>query len=106
MYQEGILATEGIYSLENNITRLVKDHDNAQILAHRLSKIEQIHVDPDTVQTNIIFANIDADMKILRTFLKDKGIIIWNDNNLRIVIHLDIAQEDVEYTGAAFEQFY
>ncbi|MBU1697029.1 MAG: low-specificity L-threonine aldolase [Proteobacteria bacterium] len=106
MRQAGILAAAGIFALSNNIQRLEDDHDNALVLARGLAKIEGINIDVDMVQTNIIFADIKADMGALCNFLKEKKIIIGKSNRLRIVTHLDISREDIDYTIKAFKEFF
>ncbi|MBT3176900.1 MAG: low-specificity L-threonine aldolase [Desulfobacula sp.] len=106
MRQAGILAGAGIYALSNNIQRLEKDHGNALALARGLAEIEGINIDVDLVQTNIFFADIKADMVHLCDYLKKKGIIIDKSNNLRIVTHLDISEEDIDYTIKAVKGFF
>jgi len=106
MRQAGILAAAGIFALSNNIQRLKKDHENALALAQGLSEIDGIHIDVEMVQTNILFADITADMGSLCDFLKKKGIIIGKNNHLRIVTHLDISREDIDYTIKAFKEFF
>ncbi len=106
MRQAGILAAGGIYAISNNVQRLEQDHKNAQTLARGLAKIDDININPDMVQTNIIFADVRADINALHSFLKDKGIIIDKDNHLRIVTHMDISKEDIEFTIKAFKAFF
>ncbi len=106
MRQAGILAAAGIFALSNNIQRLKKDHENALALAQGLSEIDGIHIDVEMVQTNILFADITADMGSLCNFLKKKRIIIGKSNKLRIVTHLDISGEDIDYTIKAFKEFF
>ncbi|WP_299977723.1 low-specificity L-threonine aldolase [Desulfobacula sp.] len=106
MRQAGILAAAGIFALLNNIQRLEEDHENALTLAKGLSKIDNIHINMETVQTNILFADIKADMDVLCDFLKEKGILIDKSNDLRLVTHLDISTEDIEVTIQAFKAFF
>lgn len=106
MRQAGILAAGGIYALSHNIQRLEQDHENAMDLAKGLSKIDNIQINVEDVQTNIIFADIKADMNLICDFLKKKGIIIDNSNNLRLVTHLDISKEGVKHTINAFNEFF
>jgi threonine aldolase len=106
MRQAGILAAAGIFALKNNIQRLEEDHENAQALAQGLAEIEGIHIDVDLVQTNIIFADIKADIEPLCDYLKEKEIIIDQSNHLRLVTHLDISRQDIDYTIKAFKDFF
>ena len=106
MRQAGILAAAGIFALSNNIQRLEKDHENALTLARGLSEINDIQIDMQMVQTNIIFADIKADMDAFYNFLKENRIIIDKSNHLRLVTHLDISTEDIEVTIQAFKAFF
>jgi len=105
MRQAGILAAGGIYALTHNIERLKDDHANAMELAKGLARINGIEVNAEIVQTNILFADIKADMKKLCSFMKERGVIIDSSNHLRLVTHLDISEEDIEETLKAFREF-
>ena len=106
MRQAGILAAAGIYALTHHIERLKEDHENAMALARGLAQIDGIEVNTEIVQTNILFADIKADMNRLCRFLKERGVIIDNSNHLRLVTHLDISYEDVDDIIRAFKQFF
>lgn len=106
MRQAGIIAGAGLFALSHNIERLSEDHDNALELARGLSEIDDIHIDMENVQTNMVFADIKADMASLQQFLKEKGIIIGNSNYLRLVTHLDISADQIRYAVASFKQFF
>lgn len=106
MRQAGILAAAGIFALSNNVQRLEEDHENALALAHGLAQIDEIHIDPATVQTNILFADITADMDALCAFLKAKGILIDHGSTVRLVTHLDISKQDITAVIQAFKAFF
>ncbi len=107
MRQAGILAAAGIFALSNNVQRLEQDHENALTLAQGLAGIDdRIQVDVETVQTNILFADIRANMNDLCAFLRARGIIIDNSRHLRLVTHLDISSQDIEDAIAAFTAFF
>ena len=106
MRQAGFLAGAGIYALSNNIQRVEKDHENALALAQGLSPVNGIHINMESVQTNMVFADINTDMSSLYEFLKQKGVIIDTDSHLRLVTHLDISKEDIDYTIQAFKDFF
>lgn len=106
MRQAGFLAAAGCYALLNHVDRLRKDHEHAQLLATGLSEIDKIQIRMEDVQTNILFTDIDADMSRLHAFLKQKGIMINTANYCRLVTHLDISKEDIEYTVSAFKAFF
>lgn len=106
MRQAGILAAAGIHALTHHVDRLREDHDNARALAGGLVEIDQISIDLDMVQTNILFAEIDADMNDLAAFLKEKGILISTSNPVRLVTHLDITKADIPTIIDAFKAFF
>ena len=105
MRQAGILAAAGLYALEHNIERLAEDHENAARLARGLSDIAQIKVTPPG--TNMVFADIEAEKcPSLQTALERKGILAQVDPHMRIVLHLDVSQADVDRIIAVFKEFF
>lgn len=106
MRQAGILAAAGIYALSNNISRLKQDHENSLALARGLSIISDHHIHVEEGQTNIIFADIKAEMKPFCDYLKTKGIIIGENNHLRLVTHMDISREDIDVVINAFKDYF
>ena len=105
MRQAGILAAAGLYALEHNITRLAEDHENAARLARGLSDIAQIKVAaPDT---NMVFADIPAGRcSSLEDALGHKGVLAHVDPHMRIVLHLDVSQAEVDRIVVAFKEFF
>ncbi|HEX8917285.1 MAG TPA: low-specificity L-threonine aldolase, partial [Chloroflexota bacterium] len=63
MRQAGVLAAAGLVALDEGIERLAEDHANARVLAEGLSSIHGIDIDPDRVESNIVYFNI-ADLKV------------------------------------------
>ncbi|RLN52412.1 hypothetical protein BBJ29_009708 [Phytophthora kernoviae] len=112
MRQAGIIASAGLYALENQFDRLVEDHVNAKTLAHGLSTIRGVDVQPDTVDTNIVFFSLAPDAKLDAATLvsklqSDKVILVTGKtfgSCVRIVTNLHITPEDVEYTVEAIHQ--
>lgn len=100
MRQAGIIAAAGVYALENNVERLAEDHANARFFAESLRNLPGIWVDPDAVETNIVFFDIaDSDLTA-ETFcaaLKERGVDLGGTGTrLRAVTHHDVTREDVE----------
>ena len=105
MRQAGILAAAGLYALEHNIARLAEDHENAARLARGLSDIAQIKV--TTPETNMVFADMEAKKcPSLQDALGRRGILAQVDPHMRIVLHLDVSQADVDRIIAAFKEFF
>lgn len=98
MRQAGILAAAGKIALTENVDRLAHDHANAKYLAQQLSNIDGFTVNPDHVQTNMLFAKVDPaiNQSQLVRKLKEDGILISAGNPMRLVTHLDISRDDID----------
>jgi threonine aldolase len=107
MRQIGIIAACCLYGLEHNVPRLRHDHMKTKHLGTELSKIAQLGINLDMVQTNMMFINPgENDREALSAFLYERGILIGGQNSPRMVVHLDISEDDVERTISAFNEFY
>ncbi len=107
MRQAGILAAAGIYALENNITRLAEDHENAAILAKGLQEIDGLTVNYQTAQTNMVFIKLQEEQVIpLVAHMKQQGIILYPGTNLRLVTHLDVNKADIIKVIEAFKDYF
>ncbi|MGB1321009.1 MAG: low-specificity L-threonine aldolase [Vibrio gallaecicus] len=97
MRQAGILAAAGKIALTDHVGQLKVDHENAKKLAIGLSQLEGFSVNPDFVQTNIVFAKLDETVDISRISqeLSEEGITITPGNPIRFVTHRDISSEDI-----------
>ena len=106
MRQCGVLAAAGLVALDHMVDRLAEDHDNAQTLAQGLANMNGIQIDPTTVQTNIVFFNLNRDnmtAQQLADQLTAEGIRILalGPNRLRAVTHYGITAHDITYTLSA-----
>ncbi len=98
--QAGIVASAGLYALENNISRLKKDHDKAEILATALQELDiKILEKP---QTNMVILGPEVDTTALRNYLAKRNIRIAGH---RLVIHKDISDGDIEKIILACSQY-
>lgn len=98
MRQAGLIAAAGHYALTHNVQRLVEDHVNARYLAEQLAMIQGINVNPEHVQTNMVFAKLDAriDQLALCEALQQQDIIVTPGEPMRLVTHLDISRADID----------
>ncbi|WP_135441608.1 low-specificity L-threonine aldolase [Vibrio tasmaniensis] len=99
MRQAGILAAAGKMALTENVAHLKADHDNAKNLAIGLNKLEGFSVNPDFIQTNIVFAKLDESIDINRIAreLGEQGITMSPGNPVRFVTHRDISSKDIAH---------
>jgi threonine aldolase len=107
MRQAGILAAAGLYALNYNVKRLAEDHHNAARLANGLQELGSMLVSFDENQTNMVFLSLaPEDAAPLAKRLKDAGIIITAGEHLRLVTHLNISQEDIDYVLSIFRNYF
>lgn len=98
MRQAGILAAAGKLALTEQVEQLKVDHQNAKKLAIGLSELKGFHVNPEFVQTNIVFAKLDESVQIeqIAHQLANDGITVSPGNPIRFVTHKDISSEDID----------
>ena len=99
MRQAGYLAAAGIFALENNISRLQYDHDNAKKIASALSAKSFVgEILP--VETNIVI------FKVLSPYTPESFSALMEEHSIsvmaisatqvRMVTHLDVSNEQVD----------
>lgn len=99
MRQSGILAAAAIYALDNNVSRVKEDNDNAKYFAKEISGSSKIKIDVESVHTNIVVFEVKGKPK--DEFLgrmKDRGVLMSSGSysKIRAVFHLDVSREEVE----------
>ena len=106
MRQAGLLAAAGLYALEHNIERLAEDHAKAARLAAGLGGIAGLEVDFAPAQTQMVFVRPGARGRGLPAFLEERGILIAGGETIRLVLHLDVSEDDIDPVLRAFEEFF
>ena len=109
MRQAGIIAAAGIYALDHHLDRLKEDHRNAKRLALGLKEIRGISINPDEVETNILFFDVDRTGKTaaqVAETMKKERILIYatGKTRIRLVTHLDVNREEIETALKAFQR--
>ena len=105
--QAGMLAAAAQYALDHHVARLADDHARAVALAEGLGEIPGIKLLGRF--TNMVFIDVPADrLRDLDVHLREAGvrISIGYLPTLRLVTHLDVDDEGVARTVAAFRQFF
>ncbi|MFN1549456.1 low-specificity L-threonine aldolase [Vibrio natriegens] len=107
MRQAGILAAAGKLAITEQVLQLKQDHINAKTLAQGLAELPGFSVNPDLVQTNIVFAKLQpqVDIASIAEKLKQQDIIITPGNPIRFVTHKDISEQDVATFLSALKSF-
>lgn len=105
--QAGMLAAAAQYALDHHVERLADDHARAVMLAAGLGELPGVKLLGQ--HTNMVFIDVPADrLRELDVHLRQAGIRISIGYlpTLRLVTHLDIDDEGVARTVAAFRQFF
>ena len=97
MRQVGMMAAAGLYAIDHNVSRLKDDHIRAKTLAQGLNDISGIHVDMDSVQTNMVYMQVPEAMKsTLPERLMAGNIRISPAKKMfRLVVHKDIDDDGI-----------
>ncbi len=100
MRQSGVIAAAGIYALENNVDRMVEDHENARFFAERIADISGVSIDPASVETNLVFFDVEGtglSAGQVHDRLLEHGVRIGasSGSSMRAVTHLDVSREQL-----------
>lgn len=101
MRQAGVIAAAALYALDHNVDRLAEDHANARRLADGLRDIPRLRLEPETVETNMLFFCVDPALGTAADFaqrLREHGLLMLATapQTLRAVTHLDVSPADVD----------
>lgn len=109
MRQAGILAAAGIIALEHMMKRLKEDHKNARILGEGLANVSGIEVDLETIQTNMVYFDLQESGMDTYQFLPK--LAKYNilglprpPTKVRLVTHYGISEEDIYATIKAIKE--
>lgn len=102
MRQAGIIAAAGLVALDEVLPRLAEDNQRARRLADGLATLPAVVLDPETVETNIVFFSLAAasplDAKGLSAGLAERGVLCHplGGDSIRMVTHYHITDEDID----------
>lgn len=103
MRQAGIIASAGIYALQHHVERLAEDHQHAKLLAERICSAPGLQLNPQDVETNILFLRLDPttarlDAPGLQQAMREQGILALavDQQSMRLVTHLDVNRSHIE----------
>ncbi|MGZ8599959.1 MAG: threonine aldolase family protein [Actinomycetota bacterium] len=105
--QAGIVAAAGLVALEEGRKRLHEDHVRARRLADALAEVVPGGLDPIAVETNMVFVETEpvgiTPLEAVRR-LEGEGVgSTFVSGKVRLVTHVNIADEDVETAIAAWK---
>ena len=99
------MAAAALYALRHNVERLVEDHRNARALAAGLAGIDGLAVALDTVQTNMVYVEVEEGAGRAARLIEqlgESGVRAWNlGRRLRFVTSMLVDNTDCDYAVAA-----
>jgi threonine aldolase len=106
MRQAGIIAAGGLFAMQKNVDRLIQDHTRAQLIGDTLQKQAWVsEVFP--VETNIVVCclKMEEQKELVIQQLKEFGVLVssFGEGMIRLVVHLDITDEDITQTCNAIQ---
>ncbi len=109
MRQAGVLAAAALWALEHNLRGLAEDHRKAKFLAEQLSLLPGLRLDPASVQTNILFVELEDELPTapdLCALLAERGVLALPlfERRLRLVTHLDVNQAQCQVAVEVFAE--
>lgn len=110
MRQVGVLAAPSIIALTEGVARLHEDHANARLLCRLLADIPGMMLEPDKVQTNMVFCRVDFPGKTgeeLARFLAKRNIWVYPPSRLglRFVLSSEVNDGDVRALAMAVAEY-
>ena len=107
MRQAGILAAAGYFALTRNVERLIDDHTHAQWMSEELSKCIGRTFQTIEHHTNMVFLTLadHIDDMAFKKHCDFHGIHISLGSSIRLVMHKDISEADVEKAISVITQF-
>jgi threonine aldolase len=109
--QVGVVAAAALYALEHHVERLAEDHENARRLALALADMKGVGIDPDDIDTNIVYFDVTETGKTALDVvieMANKGVMMLplGDMSVRCVTHLGVDTKDINTAISAFAEVF
>jgi threonine aldolase len=106
--QAGIMAAAGLIALDEGRLRLHEDHANARRLALEVAEVLPGSIDPDAVETNILFVDVARygwDAWEVLAWLRAEGVLATMvAGKVRMLTHVGIDTGDIERATQAWRR--
>jgi threonine aldolase len=106
--QAGIMAAAGLVALEEGPARLPEDHANARVLAEGVAELLPDSIDPDEVETNILFVDVSGTGRTTaewRQLLAAEGLLVTIlGGRIRMLTHVGIGPDEIQAALAAWRR--
>jgi len=108
MRQVGFMAAAALHAFERNLERLAEDHANAKLIATDISDNPGLEIDPNHVETNILYFRVKAGADRaarLVADLREHDVKAWNLGALiRLVTSLNVDRPGCKYAAAKINE--
>ena len=98
MRQAGMIAAGAHHALEHHRERLALDHSNARALAEGLALLPGLELEPNSVETNIVFfrvKSLPAATLVRELELHGVRVLATSADTIRAVTNLMVSPEDI-----------
>ena len=106
--QAGVIAAAALVALEEGPKRLHEDHANARRLAEGVADSFPGSVEPNDVETNIVFVDptaVGLSAEQILDRLRDAGVLVsMVGMRVRMLTHLDVTEKDVDQAIAVWRK--
>jgi threonine aldolase len=107
--QTGVVAGAALHAINHHVARLRDDHDLARLFAQEIADIDGIQIEPDEVETNLVFFGVDPRLGTaaqLTAELRRRGVRVGalGPQRMRAVTHLDVTCNDVLRAAAILRE--
>ena len=106
--QAGIMAAAGLIALDEGPARLPEDHDNARTLAEGVAELVPEGLDPELVETNIVFVDVSGTGRSAaqwREQLAAEGLLVTMiGGRIRMLTHVGVGPADIQAALAAWQR--
>lgn len=106
--QAGVIAAAALVALEEGPKRLHEDHENAHRLALGVADVFPGAVEPNDVETNIVFVEPTAtgfSVAEIVDRLREAGVMVSIvGGRVRMLTHVDVTRDDIDKAIAAWQE--
>ncbi|MFG0330247.1 MAG: threonine aldolase family protein [Phycisphaerales bacterium] len=101
MRQSGVLAAAALHALDHHRERLADDHARARKLAAAIANMPKLSIDPDAVETNIVYFDVDRSFGSASEFTKRLAtdgvrMLPTGPRRVRAVVSLAVTADDID----------
>lgn len=108
MRQVGVLAAASLVAFDDIVPKLREDHANARWIAETLAGEPGISIDPNIVETNILFLEISAGSvaadRIVEAMAAEGILALALSGRIRMVTHHQVSRADCERAVAVIRR--